>query len=216
MTIRITLIPHIGANTMTANVNPETGIRYGVIDARNVPDLYDEIITSGDNLAYECAVKELRDDIQSAIDDADTIDDLVSDLGRIASNHTSDSHAKEIVADLDSDKYDDIDSFRDDIDIDYLVERLSEYWEFDECEYSYTDNEGRYLLGYLGGAPLIWVLESKYTTYARLCSPCVPNAGNLDHRTTEDDGYLCYSLDPEFLDQQSKQLEEWARWRPSN
>jgi hypothetical protein len=59
---------------------------------------------------------------------------------------------------------------------------LLEYAEFEleECSYSYETDGTRYLLSYLGGAPLIWVIESNYACYCHHCSPCVPGAGDLN------------------------------------
>jgi hypothetical protein len=52
-------------------------------------------------------------------------------------------------------------------------------------------------LSYLGGAPLVWVFESPYTTRARLCSPCCPNAGDLDNQ--DPHGLVCYTLPPDWF-----------------
>jgi len=45
------------------------------------------------------------------------------------------------------------------------------------------------------------VIKSPYITYCRLCSPCVPNAGDLD--TPDDLGYEAYCLGPDFFDEYS-------------
>lgn len=48
----------------------------------------------------------------------------------------------------------------------------------------------KYQVGWLGGAPLLWVLESPYTGMYNLCSPCVPNAVNL----TQEGDYEGYDV----------------------
>ena len=49
----------------------------------------------------------------------------------------------------------------------------------------------------LGGAPMLWVYKSPHTTKARLCSPCVPNAGDLDN--TDEDGYETYTVPDDWV-----------------
>jgi hypothetical protein len=60
------------------------------------------------------------------------------------------------------------------------------------------ESEGLKLeLGWLGGAALVWVIESPHQTHARQCSPCVPNAGDLD--SPDPDGVECYTLPGEWF-----------------
>lgn len=56
-----------------------------------------------------------------------------------------------------------------------------------------TVDKVRILLGELGGQSLLWVLHSPHITRARLCSPFVPNAGDLDS-ITPDSMYECYNV----------------------
>jgi len=60
-------------------------------------------------------------------------------------------------------------------------------YECDESERSYNRDGLRLLVGWLGGAPLVWVLESNVRCYTGDCSPCVPGAGDLDHYSLEYD-----------------------------
>lgn len=83
---------------------------------------------------------------------------------------------------------------------DWLSEAVfEEEYEEDEDVYSLElAKDGLKLqLSYLGGAPLVWVLESAHTTRARLCSPCVPNGGDLD--SLDEGGFVCYTLPPEWF-----------------
>lgn len=45
---------------------------------------------------------------------------------------------------------------------------------------------------WMGGALMVWVFESPFQEACDLCSPCVPNCGNLDSRNP--DGYQCYDV----------------------
>lgn len=70
--------------------------------------------------------------------------------------------------------------------------------QFDEEEYEYITETEQYLLSYLGGAPMIWAMKTPFLTKARLCSPCVPNAGDLD--SPDPDGYECYAVEPDWFE----------------
>jgi len=69
-------------------------------------------------------------------------------------------------------------------------------YEGEEEEYYLETDTLKLILGYLGGAPLIWVMESPFIARALLCSPCVPGAGDLDSQS--DQGEECYTLPPEW------------------
>jgi hypothetical protein len=85
----------------------------------------------------------------------------------------------------------------DEIDTDKIEEEFYDSYEGWEEEYSLEKDGMKLQLGYLGGAALVWVLESPHTTYSRPCSPCVPNAGDLD--SLSDTGIECYTLPPEWF-----------------
>jgi hypothetical protein len=74
-------------------------------------------------------------------------------------------------------------------------------YECDEPNYSYKDSEGNeFLLSYLGGAPMIWVTKSNLVvTVKSLCSPCVPNAGDLDSGQCAE-GFECYGIPLSYLE----------------
>ncbi len=54
-----------------------------------------------------------------------------------------------------------------------------------------------YMISWLGGAPLVWVLKSPYMTYRSLCSPCVPDGGDLDSEF-DPHGNLMYDVPPDW------------------
>lgn len=152
------------------NCNQETGIVYGIISANSVPYLADDIYTNGDSLSYAEYKKDLGDEFRAAL------------LGVLEDRAF---RAEEIAERL---------------DIDQLVEDalnagLNDQLEFDEEEYEYSDGAAKYLLSYLGGAPLIWITESEYVTHARRCSPCIPGGADLD--SIDPDGMLCYCPAPD-------------------
>lgn len=147
-----------------ANINPETGIPYGVIHGRDVPDLVEEIMTHGKNITYELWKADLIDSVKwllKNINYPNAIDEAIA-----------------IVDNLDN---------------------LGECFDNEECEYTLMRGEGdtleHYLLSYLGGATLVWVQRSPWITQACQCSPCVPNAGDLN--TLSPGGFDCYDISPE-------------------
>lgn len=55
---------------MSANVNPKTGIRYGIISAHSLdPEVIDDIQREGTDIYYNEAVTELRDTVKRACED---------------------------------------------------------------------------------------------------------------------------------------------------
>jgi hypothetical protein len=77
-------------------------------------------------------------------------------------------------------------------------DEFGEQYESQEDRYS-LEKEGMKLgLSWLGGAAMVWVYQSPHTTQARQCSPCVPNAGDLDNQ--DPDGVECYTLPAEWFD----------------
>lgn len=138
-------------NYLKVNVNPETGIRYGVAAILGLADwVFDEFFQNGRNLSAEAAFEEWRAENPEA----------------------------------------DVDDFWD------------SYEEYEDC-YSLETGEMKLGMFYLGGAPLVWVYESPHVTRARLCSPCVPNAGDLDSQDPE--GFECYTLPADWFDDGSEQ-----------
>lgn len=140
---------------MKMNVNPETGVRYGVINGNRVEELLTEIMDNGVNEDFEAELEEWKE----------------QHIG-----YTED-------------------------EFDEFIENRKEELEGAECEYTYTSPRtgAKYKLGWLGGAPIIWVLKSQVKVYARLCSPCIPNAGDLDELDRVS-GVECYGIPDEDKD----------------
>ena len=131
------------------NVNPETGIRYGVVSLNSLAEwVFDEFFYHGENVTYRDAIEEFRSENPDASED-------------------------------------DVDAF------------MESYEGYEDC-YELESDGMKLALSYLGGTPIVWVFESPIVDRARLCSPCVPNAGDLDNR--DPNGYDCYSLRQDWFD----------------
>jgi hypothetical protein len=61
-----------------------------------------------------------------------------------------------------------------------------------------SDKRIKVEIGDLGGAMLIWVIESPFVTHASYCSPCVPGGGDLDSPNSA--GPLTYCLPAEWFE----------------
>lgn len=189
---------------MRANVNPETGIPYGVIDARKCNWLWDTIVNEGRDVTAEAYEEEVRTDLES---------NLISDLGEYEANlvqcppsgsdqfytfvlamlnrcpkYFSKSRTEELARAVLDEVYDDAsNTFSISEAVEFIWKYYADEWlhpDFeDTSDHTFVwveEDRFSYQLSELGGAPLIWVLNSPYVTPCRECSPCVPNAGNLD------------------------------------
>jgi hypothetical protein len=139
------------------NVNPKTGLAYGVISTRHTPYLLEDIQSHGNNVTMENRRKECRQRLRNVVCDySSNVDEVVEDM------------------------------------MDVLDDYAEHYGEEDEYE---AELEGtKYLLSWLGGAPLIWVIDSEWACYCNPCSPCVPGAGDLD---TLEGSTLAHCMPPE-------------------
>ena len=54
-----------------------------------------------------------------------------------------------------------------------------------------------YMISWLGGSPLVWVLKSPHMTYRSLCGPCIPDGGDLDSGF-DPHGNLMYNVPPDW------------------
>jgi len=188
---------------MPENIDFHSGIRYGVIIANNVPQLVDTILINGTNVSYEEYLITVSDKIEelaqekldSALSSPEYItqDELFEQLEdfypRLSSsfNLESEEPFKEVLQlIIDKEYYDAADLL-----IEYEV--LSYYPDEDDYEYK-IDDESYYM-----GASYIWVIHSPLVVKAKLCSPCFPNAGDLD--SLSQDGYDTYGVPEKYLEQ---------------
>lgn len=70
-------------------------------------------------------------------------------------------------------------------------------FEIDEPNIAGTYDGVRYEISWLGGAPLLWVLESPHTGQFVLCSPCCPQACDGDSPIAG--GFTGYAVPEEWL-----------------
>jgi hypothetical protein len=186
---------------MIPNINPTTNIAYGVIQGNNAPSLLDDIFTHGNDDSFEAAKKEKVNEILALLEDGDE-DMLAKFIDENTSHYVDDCmvEAKKILSEQGDDTPTEADA--DQIFDEYNV---SENWESDESNYSWDDGKGnKFLVTYLGGAPLIYCIETTCVVQVKsLCSPCVPNAGDLDSGLVESGGFECYGIPLSLRDEEA-------------
>lgn len=127
------------------NVNPETGVHYGVINANSLDsDILDTMYTHGTDLSYEQAKK-----------------DIVADIVKTMSNYTSDRHLERLM--------DTIEELTDNV--------LEECESHGPYEFEYEGVKGLYSTE----SNTVMIFESPVVVSALACSPCYPNAADLDN-----------------------------------
>lgn len=92
----------------------------------------------------------------------------------------------------------------DDFDNDAVVQEFNDNYQNDEPTIEGEYKGTLYTITYLGGAPLLYVrLSSHIVDDAPECSPCVPNAGDLDSYLAGGRGNArCYSVPADWLAKQ--------------
>ena len=169
------------------------GVRYGTIYLNSLdPNVADELFygSQATNLSEQRAYEELKHEIER---DADGIEDDVRiaiaerDYAMLSNDNLME---REVEAAFQRLGYADRDDY-----IDTRLEREFEGIQIEEPTIAGTLEGVKYEISWLGGAPLLFVLESPVISKARLCSPCVPNAGDLN--SLDDVGYECYGI-PEY------------------
>lgn len=199
------------------NTNPETGIRYGVIALNNLEGFTadDLFYNNGTDLSFEEALAELR---REALAEAEEYEDQV----RIEISETdpalrdNDQYVERKIEEMWSSRgYDDAQDY-----VDAMVEHRMDQVVIEEPIIEGEYEGVKYRIGWLGGAPLLWVLEGPVGRCRALCSPCVPNAGDLDSgfilgQDIDPDtlarwghaGYECYVVPRDWLREDAKDEE---------
>ena len=92
----------------------------------------------------------------------------------------------------------------DDFDNDAVVQDFNDSYQNDEPTIEGEYDGTLYTIMHLGGAPLLYVrLSSHIVDDAPECSPCVPNAGDLDSYLAGGRGNArCYSVPADWLAKQ--------------
>lgn len=167
------------------NVDPKTGFRVGFCDGQAYPDLMDKIMSQGIDLSYTEWLEDLRSRVISALSALSETErkteaewrSFFKDLGIRMVDHNVPSYViTELVSlvDLDSGTFD-IQELRD-VFIDDAVEHFngeSTRWLWDRDGVRISLNTGN-------GATLA-VEKSPFIVMCKRCSPCCPNAGDLDN-----------------------------------
>lgn len=178
------------------NTNPQTGIRYGTIYLNSLdPNVADELFfgSQATNLSEQRAYEELKHEIER---DAEGVEDEVRiaiaerDYAMLSNDNLME---REVEAAFQRLGYADRDDY-----IDTRLELESQDMQIEEPTISGTLDGVKYEISWLGGAPLLFVLESPVTGHFSLCSPCVPGAVSID--CPNPDGELGYGIPEDWYD----------------
>ena len=145
----------------TANVNPETGIRYGYIAGNSIdPEIIDAVFRYGTDLSFLDFREECESMIRTELEDSE-----LSDEARIA-------------------------------EFDTRLDAALEGYCMEEPVVAATLDGVEVRTSWLGGALNLWIFHSPTVGQHALCSPCVPNAGDLDSLGEYD----CYDVPADWRD----------------
>lgn len=155
-----------------SNMNPETGIRYGVIAGNKLDPEILQDLTSGLSITYTNAYEDERkrllktwqDEFESSTEAASSQTDPEFDILEHVQFKLS------VPADIE-----DAAAFAE-----FKLEEFSDTWSCDEEDYAIDKDGVKGRVTWLGGAPLVWVFDGLTGYATELCSPCVPGAANLD------------------------------------
>lgn len=115
------------------------------------------------------------------------LDDLISDSSDLIYDESKDEFIddlKDAVQEiLNNNGIENVTS--EDINFDVAINEWDETYMNDNHHYLYDD--GEYELDFSDDLVSIIIKKSPYYTFCEGCSPCVPNAGNLDEPVTADD-----------------------------
>ena len=156
----------------TANIHPLTGIRYGAINGNSLdPDVL-------------CALYDRASEI---VFNAYRLDEMKKFANEQDYDYIADIQADDLFNSL-------TDAFG--YQFESFICSIDENYEYQEPQAEFEYEGINVVFSYLGGAPLVIVTESPYIAIANLCSPCLPNAGDLDSKNP--DGEECYDVPAEW------------------
>lgn len=166
------------------------GVRYGTIYLNSLdPDVADELFfgSQATNLSEQRAYEELKHEIER---DAEGIEEeIYNEVEDREPRFINDPVYLEVQyeAAFQCLGYADRDDY-----IDTRLELEFQDMQIEEPTISGTLDGVKYEISWLGGAPLLFVLESPVISKAKLCSPCVPGAIDLD--SPANTGYEGYGI----------------------
>lgn len=162
-----------------SNIHPDTGIRFGIIKVDSIhPDVLETLLYRvGKDLSHAEALKDYLAEEERKYEAA-------QEEKRIAR------------AEIDGGTL----SEEDDLpfDAEAATDEFNNSFQCDEPIVEGEHEGVKYRTTWLGGAQLLWIFESPVLTKCRLCSPCVPGAGDLNSVGDE----LAYGVPVEWLDEQ--------------
>jgi hypothetical protein len=166
-----------------ANIDNETGIRFGVISPHSVNgDSLQCIYDNGENLTHAAAIAEAKERITFALRN------VFNGLGMLPYDYRNGDRTPKADAYLAPI----VDAVWDDVEQDF-----NDHYEEDSDTYRYSEDGYVLETSSLG----IYVIRSPFYTFAAFCSPCCPGAGNLDSpRLTAESGVKTYCLGPDWFD----------------
>ena len=166
------------------NQNDETGIHYGAIHQNSLsPDAFDQVWQEARDLSHEAAVEEMKEEIAGLMDlSDDCIPDTIQSIFKYIHLKQDD---KDEIAEIASTSSDDLpNAERASMIWDIVEQQFNDRYECDDRSWLY-ESQGYVLRDCLQYS--VFVINSPYFTYAPACSPCCPNAGDLDSAWEEMD-----------------------------
>jgi len=166
------------------------GVRYGTIYLNSLdPNVADELFCGpqATNLSEAHAYEELKHEIER---DADGIEEEIYNEVEDRTPHLvrDDTYMEDLYTDaFQRLGYADRDDY-----IDMRLELESQDMQIEEPTISGTLDGVKYEISWLGGAPLLFCLESPVISTFDLCSPCVPNAVSIE--CPNPDGFEGYGI----------------------
>ena len=146
-------------NSMFPNMNLETGIHFGCISQNTLdPEQLMGLIDDAEDVLYTSSLEEFETGLKEAIEEGEVLEFL---------------------------KFTYMDESLVDEDFDTIMNEWCDGYQNDYHQFYYKDDE--YEMDFCEDMNCIIILKSPYYTYCQGCSPCVPNAGDLDSPVTPDD-----------------------------
>jgi hypothetical protein len=186
------------------NVNPETGIRYGVIAINSLdPDLAQELMygPGAVDMTYDDAYAEAKKEAGARF----VQETEEAGIAASETDHNMTDSEREIFIERYLDEKLDGVIDRDEF-IENALEQFSDTYSMQEPRIvgiygKPPQDQINYLVTWVGGSPLLMVLLGPQGACRSLCSPCIPNAGDLDsgYFVDGETGFECYVVPRDWL-----------------
>lgn len=188
------------------NICPVTGARYGVLSGRTRTgyEALQWVWNNGENLTYRYWARYTLDALNDLFLEYQDGDMTKGEVARQLSRRgAADRHLPDILDALDCGVQ---------AATQEAFTSIQEGYEDNEETYWYQDNEQGLVLqlSYLGGAALLTIMASPWVVRAQPCSPCCPNAGDLD--SLDPEGVETFCLPPDWV--QEEDAATWAKADP--